>query len=59
MSIIYEYSGKILRTANQAEVENIIAKCRYNPRISLGKVSGTDDFIIKKVLQDNEDERVK
>lgn len=57
MSIIYSYKGEILRTPSQAEVENIVRKCRYNPRVSLGDVSGYDDFIIKKVISDNNHER--
>ena len=57
MSIIYSYEGEILRTPSQAEVENIVKKCRYNPRVALGDVSGYDDFIIKKVISDNNEQR--
>ena len=34
-SIIYRYDGSILRTPSEQEVENIMLKCRYNPRQSL------------------------
>ena len=35
-SIIYKYDEEISRSPNQFEVDLIIAKCRYNPRVSMG-----------------------
>ena len=45
-SIIYKYDGEISRSPNQFEVDLIIAKCRYNPRVSMGEVSGRDDKVV-------------
>ena len=45
-SLIYNYDGSINRTPNQYEVDKIIAKCRYNPRVSLGEISGENDKVV-------------
>lgn len=50
-SIIYDYKGQMLRTPSQAEVENVLAKCRYNPRLL--DISGEDDKMIRKVIEKN------
>jgi hypothetical protein len=31
-SIIYRYDNSILRTPSEKEVENILKRCRYNPK---------------------------
>jgi hypothetical protein len=31
-SIIYRYDGTIHRTPSEKEVENILKRCRYNPK---------------------------
>lgn len=51
-SIIYTYKGEILRTPSEQEVENIIKKCRYNPRKTL-VISGDEDKIIKHVISES------
>ena len=38
------------------QVDDIITKCRYNPRVSLGEVSGEDDKVIKRVKEWNKKE---
>ncbi|KRX05768.1 hypothetical protein PPERSA_09908 [Pseudocohnilembus persalinus] len=50
-SIIYKYDGNVLRTPSEEEVEDIMKKCRYNPRKAL-KISGDQDKIIQKVIKD-------
>ncbi|KAL4497896.1 hypothetical protein ABPG72_000651 [Tetrahymena utriculariae] len=56
-SIIYEYDGKILRTPSEAEVENILKKCRYNPRKSL-VITGENDKIIKSVTDPSKSNKI-
>ena len=51
-SIIYRYDGSILRTPSEQEVENIVKKCRYNPRLEL-VITGDNDKVIKKVCEKN------
>lgn len=44
-SIIYKYDGSILRTPSEPEVENILKKCRYNPKKDF-IIDGKDDKVI-------------
>jgi hypothetical protein len=44
-SIIYRYDGSILRTPSEPEVENILKKCRYNPKKDF-IIDGKDDKVI-------------
>lgn len=48
-SIIYTWDGKILRNPSEQEVEFIMAKCRYVPK--LVDIDGAKDFMIKKVIE--------
>lgn len=44
-SIIYRYDGSILRTPSEGEVENILKRCRYNPKKDF-IIDGKDDKVI-------------
>lgn len=48
-SLIYAYDGNVLRIPSEKEVEVFLQTCRYNPRVSLGPVSGEEDKIIQRV----------
>ncbi|CAD8111804.1 unnamed protein product [Paramecium sonneborni] len=49
-SIIYRYDGSILRTPSEPEVENILKKCRYNPKKDF-IIDGKNDKVIQKMTQ--------
>ena len=51
-SIIYCYDGSILRTPSEQEAENIVQRCRYNPRLDL-VITGENDKVIKKLIEKN------
>lgn len=52
-SIIYQYSGEILRTPHEDQVSRIVSECRYNPKIL--NITGAEDKMIRKVIEKNKE----